>query len=95
MAVDLANKQCRARYGKAPFRTGIFPATPSDSRWLWGWLDPNQAQGFSAQVSFRQDGSDAQVEVVYASHRNDNPAEPDVPQNFLNGNDSLPGESVP
>ncbi|GEM_PF-5976031 len=54
-AVSLANDRCEKEYGKRPFKTGHFPATRSGDRWLWGWLDAGEAQGFTAQVSFRAD----------------------------------------
>ena len=73
IAVDLANDLCQRDSGKRPFRTGVFPATQSDGRWLWGWLDPASAAGYSAQVSFRTDRSNPAVSL--STHAT---AQPDI-----------------
>lgn len=78
-AVDLANEACEKDYGKRPFRTGAFPATRSDDRWLWGWLDPARGGGYSAQVSFRADKSKAEVQVSHVEPDRMDFEEPDAP----------------
>lgn len=79
IAVDLANDLCQRDSGKRPFRTGVFPATQSEGRWLWGWLDPASAAGYSAQVSFRTDRSNPAVSL--STHGTPGPdiEEPDAP----------------
>lgn len=62
-AVALANDRCEHEFGKRPFKTGRFPATLSGERWLWGWLDVKGGQGFTAQVSFRADGSEPEARI--------------------------------
>jgi hypothetical protein len=79
VAVELANGKCRQEFGKSPFKTGRFPATRSGDRWLWGWLDPASAQGYTAQVSFHSDRSEAEVDIHYATEAQDELQSPDAP----------------
>jgi hypothetical protein len=79
VAVELANGKCRQEFGKSPFKTGRFPATRSGDRWLWGWLDPASSQGYTAQVSFHADRSEAEVDIHYASEAQDEIDAPDAP----------------
>jgi hypothetical protein len=65
-AVALANDRCEKEFGKRPFKTGRFPATQSGDRWLWGWLD-GSGVGYTAQVSFRADRSEADAKVYPAT----------------------------
>ena len=62
-AVSLANDRCEKEFGKRPFKTGRFPATRSDDRWLWGWLDAKAAEGYTAQVSFHADRTEPEAHV--------------------------------
>jgi hypothetical protein len=62
-AVTLANDKCEHEFGKRPFKTGRFPAARSGDRWLWGWLDAADGEGYTAQVSFHADRSQPEVQV--------------------------------
>jgi hypothetical protein len=78
-AVELANDACQRDFGNRPFRTGEFQATRSGDRWLWGWLDPAKCGGYSAQVSFRADKSEAEVRVSRVDPDRLDFEEPDAP----------------
>lgn len=65
-AVSLANDRCEQEFGKRPFKTGRFSATRSGDRWLWGWLDGRES-GYTAQVSFRADRTEADARVYPAT----------------------------
>lgn len=89
-AVDLANNACEQEFGNRPFRTGEFSATRSGDRWLWGWLDPARCGGYSAQVSFRADKSEAEVLVNRVEPDRLDFEEPDAPS-LERELDSYPG----
>lgn len=67
LAARLANEQCERQYRKRPFRADQYSAVMQDSLYRWGGLDVGGAGGFSALVTFRQDGSESHVEVYYSS----------------------------
>ena len=79
-AVAMANDRCEQEYGKRPFRTGRFPATLSGERWLWGWLDAAGGQGFTAQVSFRADGSEPETRIYSIAKEEFDMETPDAPR---------------
>jgi hypothetical protein len=79
-AVALANDRCEQDFGKRPFRTGRFPATLSGERWLWGWLDAAGGQGFTAQVSFRADGSEPETRIYSIAKEEFDMESPDAPR---------------
>ncbi len=78
-AVELANDLCQRDSGKRPFRTGYIPASLSGDRWLWGWLDPATAQGYSVQVSFRVDRSEPTVSLSLHADAQPDMEEPNAP----------------
>ena len=67
LAVDLANKECDARYSAIPFELSTFPITFEDGRWHWGALDQAGEEGLSATVSFGARGEDRKVEVFLST----------------------------
>jgi hypothetical protein len=67
LAARLANDQCEARYHKRPFSAEQHPAVLQEVSYRWGGLDVAGPGGFSALVTFRQDGSDPHVEVYFSS----------------------------
>ena len=79
-AVALANDRCEQEFGKRPFKTGRFPATRSGERWLWGWLDAAGGQGYTAQVSFRADGSEAEARIYSIASEEFDMESPNAPR---------------
>ena len=69
LAVRLANEQCERQYRKRPFSADQHCAVLHDGVYHWGGLDVGGVGGFSALVTFRQDGSESHVEVYYSDDR--------------------------
>jgi hypothetical protein len=67
LAARLANDKCKELYQVEPFQEGLFTARLVNGRWHWGEYDPAGPGGFSAEVSFTQDGENAEVEVHYST----------------------------
>ena len=67
LAASLANEECRRLYHRAPFSSDDYDAQVIRGRWSWGRLDPAGKEGFSAEVSFKRNGSDTRVVVYYSS----------------------------
>jgi len=67
LAARLANDQCERQYRKRPFAAEQHPAVLNDDVYRWGGLDVGGVGGFSALVTFRQDGSEPHVEVYFSS----------------------------
>jgi hypothetical protein len=67
LAAKLANKECEHRYKREPFKAGQHKAILKDGFYHWGKLDVGGIGGFSAVVSFRQDGNEPHVEVYFSS----------------------------
>lgn len=67
LAAQLANDQCDLQYRRRPFKPEQHPAVFEDGRYRWGGLDVGGVAGFSAVVTFRQDGSEPHVEVYFSS----------------------------
>jgi hypothetical protein len=66
-AAQLANEQCERQYRRRPFKPGQNSAIFQDGLYRWGKLDVGGVGGFSAVVTFRQDGSEPHVEVYFSS----------------------------
>ena len=66
-AVELANKECEAKYSFAPFNMSSFLIEFKDGRWHWGSLDPAGESGFSAVVSFGPRGEDQHIEIFLST----------------------------
>jgi len=67
LSAKLANEQCERQYRRRPFKPGQHSAIFQDGLYHWGKLDVVGVGGFSAVVTFRQDGSDPHVEVYFSS----------------------------
>jgi len=67
LAARLANEQCQRQYRKRPFSGDQHSAVLLDGLYHWGGLDVGGVGGFSALVTFRQDGSEPHVEVYYSN----------------------------
>jgi hypothetical protein len=67
LAAQLANEQCERQYRRRPFEPGQHSAIFQESLFHWGKLDVGGVGGFSAVVTFRQDGSEPHVEVYFSS----------------------------
>jgi len=67
LAVDLANKECNARYSTTPFNASSYPITFRDGLWHWGILDHAGYGGFSAIVTFDSRGEKRTVEVFLST----------------------------
>ena len=66
LAVSIANAECVAKFGEAPFDGSSFSIDFQDGHWRWGTLDPHGVHGFSALVSFDARGDDKQVVVFFS-----------------------------
>jgi hypothetical protein len=66
-AASLANERCKKLWDATPFRAEMHTAELRDGRWHWGKYNPAGPDGFSAEVSFREDGSDPQVRVYFST----------------------------
>lgn len=62
-AARLANERCQERYGSRPFHAEDYEAEFAAGRWTWGGEGSKHVDGFSAEVSFAPDGSDARIKV--------------------------------
>lgn len=68
LAARLANEQCERQFqGRRPFSPTQHSAILQDGLYHWGELDVGGVGGFSAVVTFRQDGSEPHVEVYFSS----------------------------
>jgi hypothetical protein len=67
LAARLANEQCERQFRRRPFSPGQHSAMLQDGVYHWGNLDVGGVGGFSAVVTFRQDGSEPYVEVYFSS----------------------------
>ena len=67
LAAQLANEQCERQFRRRPFTPGLYSAKLQDGLYQWGELDVGGVGGFSAVVTFRQDGSEPHVEVYFSS----------------------------
>jgi len=67
LASRLANDKCKEIYKREPFDPELYRARFLEGRWNWGEYDPAGPEGFSAEVSFARDGSDAQVQIHFST----------------------------
>lgn len=68
LAARLANEQCQRQFqGRRPFSAAQYSAKLEDGLYHWGELDVGGIGGFSAVVTFRQDGGEPHVEVYFSS----------------------------
>jgi len=67
LAEKLANQECNRLYKRQPFAAGQHPAVLRDGEYRWGGLDQGAPGGYSALVTFAQDGSHPKVEVYFSS----------------------------
>jgi hypothetical protein len=67
LAARLANDQCDRHYHRRPFRPDRYPAILQDGTYLWGGLDVGGPMGFSARVTFSEDGEKPEVEVYFST----------------------------
>jgi hypothetical protein len=68
-AARIANDQCEKNFHKRPFKPEQYPVNLQDGTYHWGGLDVGGPGGYSALVTFRQDGSDPHVEVYFSDDR--------------------------
>jgi hypothetical protein len=71
VAAHLANDECEKHSKRRPFSPEDYKAVFRHGRWHWGKFDPAGVDGYSAEVSFKKNGSDPEVEVFFSS---DSPA---------------------
>lgn len=67
LAAKLANEECERLYKRRPFAASQHGATLQDGKYHWGGLDVGAPGGYSADVTFGQDGSGPKVEVYFSS----------------------------
>ena len=69
LAAKLANDECERLYKRRPFEAGQYPAILRGGEYHWGVMDPGARGGYSAEVSFRQDGSRPSVQVYFSTDK--------------------------
>jgi hypothetical protein len=67
LAARLANEKCEHDYHRHPFKPEQHSAVLQNGLYHWGHLDVGGEGGFSAEVTFRPDGSKPHVEVYFSS----------------------------
>jgi hypothetical protein len=67
LAEKLANDECQRLYKRRPFAASQHPAALRDGHYHWGGLDQGGPGGYSALVTFGQDGSHPKVEVYFST----------------------------
>ena len=67
LAASLANQECQRIWHHTPFEPDMYPASMENGRWQWGGYDPFGPDGFSAEVTFGQDGSGAKVQINFTT----------------------------
>jgi hypothetical protein len=67
LAAKLANEECERRYRRRPFTAAQHAVVLQEGKYRWGGLDVGGPGGFSALVTFRQDGSKPHVEVYFST----------------------------
>ncbi len=67
LAARLANDECYRLYQKRPFKPEQHRAVWEGDEYRWGGLREGAPGGLSALVTFRDDGSEPQVEVYFSS----------------------------
>jgi hypothetical protein len=69
LAAKLANDECERLYKRRPFTASQYRAVLRDAEYGWGGLDVGGPGGYSARVTFAQDGSRPKVEVYFSEDR--------------------------
>ncbi len=69
LAAKLANGECERLFKRRPFEAGQYPAILRDGEYHWGVMDPGARGGYSAEVSFRPDGSQPSVQVYFSTDK--------------------------
>ena len=82
-AAKLANRECEELYKRKPFSPKSYKAIFRENRWHWGKFDPAGIHGYSAEVSFKKDGSDPRVDVFFSSDSLEPPTPDDIPKDEL------------
>ena len=67
LAARLANDGCERQYRTRPFSPEQHSAVLQDGLYRWGGLDVGGPRGFSALVTFHEDGTEPHVEVYFSS----------------------------
>jgi hypothetical protein len=67
LAAKLANEECERLYNKRPFMATQYAAVLEDDLYHWGRLDPGGPSGLSAEVTFRKNGSQPDVQVYFST----------------------------
>jgi hypothetical protein len=67
LAARLANQESQRLYKRQPFAASQHAAVLQDGEYQWGGLDPGAPGGFSALVTFAQDGTHPKVEVYFST----------------------------
>ena len=77
LGARIANAKCDSRFGEQPFKAEHYAAWFNNGRWHWGEYDPAGIDGYSAKVSFDEDGGDRKCEVYFSTDKLDLPDPPD------------------
>ena len=71
LACALANKKCQASFDEQPFKPDSYEPEFKKGRWYWGHFEPRGIKGYSADVSFKANGSDPEVYIALTTDVND------------------------
>ncbi len=83
LATRVANEECERLYERRPFSANLYSIELREATWHWGRYDPAGIHGFSAEVSFRVDGSDPKVKVHWSSDNMVPPAREDMLERLM------------
>ena len=67
LAAQLANDECERLHGNRPFKPETYKVRLTEGLYTWGHVDPGGPGGLSAQVTFRPDGKDPQVQIWFST----------------------------
>jgi hypothetical protein len=71
LAAKLANDECERRFKRRPFSAERYDAVLENGVYRWGRLDVGAPGGYSAKVTFHEDGSRPKVEVYLSADYRD------------------------
>jgi hypothetical protein len=67
LAAKLANEECERRFQRRPFNADQYVAVLKDGEYRWGRLDEGAPGGYSAAVTFKEDGSKPAIKVYLST----------------------------
>jgi hypothetical protein len=67
LAASLANQECERHFKRRPFQADQFVPVLEEGYYRWGRLEVGAPGGYSAMVSFREDGTNPRVQVYLST----------------------------